>query len=224
MRSDLYGASSEYILVVMVKGCSVGRATGTEGKSAMSTKAKATIEDLYDVPENGKAEIVEGEVVFMSPTQRGPNRAAGKIYASLDLYEQEQQNGYAFTDNMAFIVDTEPQKSFSPDAAYFLGEPDGDLNEFIYGAPTFAVEVRSDGDYGAAAERKMARKRDAYFQAGTLVVWDVDVLRERVIRVYRPSDVENPTVYASGDMAEAEPAVPGWSIAVDKVMLRPSRK
>jgi Uma2 family endonuclease len=75
----------------------------------MSTKAKATIEDLYHVPENGKAELVEGEIVPMSPTQRGPNRAAGKIFASLDLYEQENQNGYAFTNNMAFIVDAEMQ-------------------------------------------------------------------------------------------------------------------
>jgi hypothetical protein len=74
---------------------------------AMSTKARVTIEDLYHVPENGRAEIIEGEVAPKSPTHRGPNRAAGKIYASLDLYEQENQNGYAFTDNMAFIVAVE---------------------------------------------------------------------------------------------------------------------
>jgi hypothetical protein len=43
----------------------------------MSTKAKATIEDLYHVPENGKAEIVNGELVFMSPTGRTPGRAGG---------------------------------------------------------------------------------------------------------------------------------------------------
>ncbi len=32
----------------------------------MSTNVKATIEDLYQVP--GKAEIVDGEIVHMSPT------------------------------------------------------------------------------------------------------------------------------------------------------------
>jgi hypothetical protein len=31
----------------------------------------------------------------------------------------------------------------------------------------------------------MAAKRADYFAAGTLVVWDVDVLREQVVRVYR---------------------------------------
>ena len=34
----------------------------------------------------------------------------------------------------------------------------------------------------------MAAKRADYFRAGALVVWDVDVLRERLVRVYRASD------------------------------------
>ena len=45
---------------------------------------------------------------------------------------------------------------------------------FIEGAPTFAVEVRSENDYGPAAEVALAEKREDYFAAGTTVVWDVD--------------------------------------------------
>jgi hypothetical protein len=47
----------------------------------MSTKVRATIEDLYEVP--GKAEIASGEMHLMSPTGDLPNRAAGAIYISL---------------------------------------------------------------------------------------------------------------------------------------------
>ena len=47
---------------------------------------KATPEDLYRVPENGKAEIVGGEVVLMSPTGAIPGRSGGRIYRSLDDY------------------------------------------------------------------------------------------------------------------------------------------
>jgi hypothetical protein len=39
----------------------------------MGTKAKATIEDLYNVPEHGKAEIVNGELVLY------PWRAGGRV-------------------------------------------------------------------------------------------------------------------------------------------------
>ena len=48
-----------------------------------------------------------------------------------------------------------------------------------------------------------------------LVVWDVDLLSENVVRVYRATDPETPTIYRRGEIAEAEPAVPGWTIAVD---------
>ncbi len=144
--------------------------------------------------------------------------------AASKRYEEANRNGYAFTDNMAFLVGSGKQRSFSPDAAYYLGEPEGDPDEYIYDAPTFAAEVRSKGDYGTAAERKMAEKRAAYFAAGTLVVWDVDVIREMVVRVYRSTDPEKPVVYGRGELAEAEPAVPGWTMPVDRLLLRLGNK
>src|SRR5918994_4386601 len=56
----------------------------------MSTKTEATVEDLYRVPENGKAEIVNGELVLMSPTGGVPGRASGEIYVSLREYEKKK--------------------------------------------------------------------------------------------------------------------------------------
>ena len=50
------------------------------------------------------------------------------------------------------------------------------------------------------------------------MVWDVDVLRERVVRVYRSEDPNTPAVYRSGDTAEAEPALPGWTMLVDDLL------
>jgi Uma2 family endonuclease len=63
----------------------------------------------------------------------------------------------------------------------------------------------------------MARKRADYFAAGTKVVWDVDLESDDVIRVYRASAIDEPTIYRRGEMAEAEPAVPGWKMPVDEL-------
>ncbi len=178
-------------------------------------KLNELIEQLYNVPENGKAEIINGKVVRMSPTGALPGRTGGKIYTSLSMYEEELERGYAFPDNVGFLVNLPNRKSFSPDAAFFVGELTG--GKFLSDAPIFAVEVRSDGDYGAAAERKIAKKIADYFAAGTQVVWDVDVSREEVVRVYRANDPNNPTIYRRGDVAEAEPALPGWTIKVDRI-------
>jgi Uma2 family endonuclease len=67
----------------------------------------------------------------------------------------------------------------------------------------------------------MAQKRADYFAAGTLVVWDVDVLREKLVRVYRRDNADNPTLYQEHDMAEAEPALPGWTMAVNEFLPEP---
>ena len=182
----------------------------------MSTKVHPTVEDLYGVPENGKAEIVNGELVLMSPTGGVPGRASGEIYVSLRGYERSTKSGYAFPDNVGFLVNLPNRKSFSPDAAFYKGELKG--GQFLEGSPVFAAEVRSEGDYGAKAEREMAAKRADYFAAGALVVWDVDVLKERVVRVYRAGDPERPQLYREGEMAEAEPALPGWTMAVDDLL------
>lgn len=179
----------------------------------MSTKVRATIEDLYKVPDNVKAEIVDGEVCLMSPTGDLPNRAGGAIYVSLRLYESKAPGGRAYSDNAGFRVNLPHRESFSPDAAFHVGKSTG--MKFLEGAPVFAVEVRSAGDYGEAAEKEIAQKRADYFATGTLVVWDVDLLNVDVVKVYRASDPNNPTIYRRGDLAEAEPAVHGWTISVD---------
>ena len=74
---------------------------------------------------------------------------------------------------------------------------------------------RSEEDYGPAAEQRMARKRDDYFAAGTRVVWDVDVLREERVRSYAAERPEEPRVFGRGEVADAEPALPAWSMPVD---------
>jgi Uma2 family endonuclease len=89
--------------------------------------------------------------------------------------------------------------------------------KFLPSAPDFAVEVRSEEDYGPSAERRMAAKRAAYFAAGTKVVWDVDLLSDDIVRVYRVDSPLSATLYRRGDHAEAEPAVPGWKFAVDEL-------
>jgi Uma2 family endonuclease len=172
---------------------------------------EATLEDLYRV--EGKAELVDGRLILMSPTGDDHNTAAGNIFFSLKTHQRMHGGGRPYTDGAGFV--TSLLRTFSPDTAWYVGPRSG--TKLINGAPALAVEVRSEEDYGPAAERRMAAKRAAYFQAGTQVVWDVDVLREGLIRVYRPDNPENAAVYRRGEVAEAEPAVPGWRFPVDEL-------
>jgi hypothetical protein len=83
--------------------------------------------------------------------------------------------------------------------------------------PTTVAGLPATIDYGPAAERAMAEKRADYYEAGTLVVWDVDPIA-RTIACYRAAAPPQPTIFRSGDTADAEPAVPGWRVSVHDVL------
>lgn len=186
----------------------------------MTATPRATIDDLYHIPENGKAELVNGEIVFMNATGFRPGRASGKIFMSLGNYEDEHGGGYAVPDNVGFIVHLPARDSFSPNAAWFIGEVNDDDLRFVEGAPAFAVEVRSEDDYGPA-ERAILAKIADYFAAGTEVVWEVDLRSgDVVIRAYHTTDPITPIMYRRGDIAHAEPAVPGWTFPVNRLFAR----
>jgi Uma2 family endonuclease len=181
---------------------------------ATITPARATIDDLYNT--EGKAELIGGRIVEYMATGDAPGFIALEIVVSLRDWSRREKRGIARGDNVGFTVPelASGRESFCPDASYYDGPRDTNRMKFIPGPPTLAVEVRSEGDYGPAAEREMAAKRADYFEAGTKVVWDVDTVNE-VIHVYRSDRPDTPTTYSRGQTAEAEPAVPGWRAAVD---------
>jgi hypothetical protein len=49
------------------------------------------------------------------------------------------------------------------------------------------------------------------------VVWDVDLQSADVVKFYKASDPDNPVIFRRGAVADAEPAVPGWTMAVDEL-------
>ena len=178
--------------------------------------ARATLDDLmrYD----GNAELIGGRIVTYMATGHRPNIVAGRIFRRLADYTDAIGRGFAYTDNVGFAVPelSTGRESFSPDAAYYTGPQPADRMRFVPGPPDFAVEVRSESDYGPAADADIAAKRAEYFEAGTLVVWDVDPIAG-VVRRYR-ADSEVATTFRAGSEADAEPAVPGWRVAIDWLM------
>ena len=180
------------------------------------TTQRATLDDLYRT--EGKAELIGGRIVKDMPSGYMPGRVAFRIARSLDDFAVQLGRGVATTDGVGYAVPELPsgRESFSPDAAFYLGPLPANLMRFIEGTPTFAVEVRSESDYTPSAKAEMAAKRADYFAAGTEIVWDVDPVA-RQIHGFRRTAPDQAITYGSGQTAEAEPAVPGWRIAVDWV-------
>ena len=177
---------------------------------------RATLDDLMLF--DGKAELISGRVVELMASGDRPSTIAFLIAATLLAYAR-RHGGRAYADGAGFAVTELPsgRESFSPDAAYHTGPRPADPMDFVPGAPRFAVEMRSKNDYTPRSLREQASKRADYFAAGTLVVWDVDPVAG-VVDGYSSSAPGSPRRFGPGDEADAEPALPGWRVAVDRIM------
>jgi len=173
----------------------------------------STVDDLHRV--EGRAELIGGVIVHLGGGGRYPSQIEARIMRGLHNRAEAIGEGEAYTGGIAFVVPRlrSGRQTFSPNTSYYLGPFPANPMSFIEGPPTFAVEVRSENDYGRAAEREMAAKRTDYFEAGTLAIWNVDPVAETV-RSYR---VDGDSTFARGQKADASPALPGWSMAVDRI-------
>lgn len=171
----------------------------------------ATFADLMKV--DGKAELIGGRIVESMASGILPSALAFEIALSLRTFAKVSKVGHAFPDGIGYAMPyplMNGRESFSPDASFIERALSPQSMKFIEGPPTFAVEVRSENDYGRSAETAMADKRADYFEAGTLAVWDVDPIA-KTITLHTPS---SETVFRTGDLAHAEPALPGWTLDV----------
>ncbi len=179
--------------------------------------AAATLDDLARV--DGKAELIDGRIVRAMPSGDHPSTAAFEIAVGLRDHSRSTGVGLAYADGAGYALPrplASGRQSFSPDASFYAGPRPANRMRFLPGPPTFAVEVRSENDYTPAALAAMAAKRADYFEAGTLAVWDVDPIGEVVFK-HLPDAPDHPVAFARGQVADAEPAVPGWRIAVDAI-------
>ncbi len=174
---------------------------------------ESLIEKLYRT--EGKAEIVNGEIIEFMSTGDKPGTAAANLLVSLKLFQRKTKLGIAYGDNVGFLVDLPNRKSFSPDASFYTNERTG--MKFLQGSPILAIEVRSENDYGKKAEEAIKQKRHDYFIAGTKVVWDVDLLSENVIESYSYDNPDTPQIFKRGEIANAESALPNWTFEVDEL-------
>ena len=182
----------------------------------MATRGPATLDDLMMVEK--KAELINGWVVRYPLMGHKPGSAAGEILFRLMDHEKVLGVGEAFGPCLVYAVPELPsgRQSFCPDGSYHFGPWPDDRMSWIDGAPAFAVEIRVLEDYDFDSEPDRTAKRADYFLAGTKVVWDVDSLNE-IVNSYRADDPSSPVVFHTGDMADAEPALPGWRLSVSDI-------
>lgn len=180
----------------------------------MATSTLLTADEFFRHPAAREAsELVEGEIVMMTPAGGRHNIVAGRIFTRLSAFVESHGLGMVFTDNLGFylplpgaIRDTVR----APDASYVRHDrlPDGLVPiGFLRCAPDLAVEVHSPDDRPGEIA---ARMRD-YFAAGTVQVWEVDP-DTRTVTVHA-SDRSAVVIDDAGSV-DGGPTLPGFVLPV----------
>ena len=157
-------------------------------------------------------ELFNGWLVWQEMTNSEERRIAGIIQEILssaarfvgfgqaypDQFECMMANGDVHKPDVCLISDERFEKQVKPVT------PESD-HVVLKGSPELVVEIRSRSNRRAEEQRK----RQRYFKSGTIVIWDVDHKKRRIM-VYDVDSPDKVQEYNAGDEISCEQLLPGW--------------
>lgn len=137
----------------------------------------ATAEELLAAGDIGPCELVQGELVMMSPAGFEHGVITQRIAAFLHAYVSARRLGVVTAAETGFVLARSPDTVRAPDVGFVAESrlPRGSAKGFFEGAPDLAVEVLSPSDTrDQAARSRAAAKIGDWLAAGCQEVWCVD--------------------------------------------------
>ncbi|MGI8477146.1 MAG: Uma2 family endonuclease [Thermomicrobiales bacterium] len=168
-----------------------------------------TVAEFAAIGEPGRFDLIEGEVVAMSPASFRHGGTAGTTLGLLAAFIVPRKLGRLTTAEGGFHLGGRPPTVLCPDVAFVRAErePDSSHRGFFIGPPDLAVEVISPSESGPM----VARKVRLYLDAGCPLVWCV-YPQQRTIVVHAPG--VSPRTLHAGDILDGGDVLPGLLIAV----------
>lgn len=166
------------------------------------TKPRKTVDDYFQLPDDVRAELIEGEFfVTPSPTSRH-QRIVGNLFVLLRDVVSTHSLGELFVSPLDVVLPS--GDVVQPDLLFVATANLSIVQDRIRGVPDHVVEVVSQ----TAPERDRIVKRDLYARNGVKEYWVVDEER-RNVEVY----VLNETSYGAPGLFEASDVIESTVLA-----------
>ncbi|MEO8623066.1 MAG: Uma2 family endonuclease [bacterium] len=173
-----------------------------------------TAEEFLEYPyEDGKAELVRGELRLTPPAGGRHGRAGTNLVVLLAVYLKGRKLGSVFGGGVGYELQELPRTVRVPDASFVrVGRlPAEGIGEGLLRlAPDLAIEVLSPSESASALEEKL----DDYRSCGTPLIWVVDPVRRTVMIVASDAPVR---WLRESDMLDAANVIPGFTCAVEEL-------
>lgn len=153
-----------------------------------------TIDDIYDLPEGTRAELIDGQLYMMAPPSTIHQKLSGEIFTDIKNYIR-LNNGpcQVFAAPFAVFLNDDNDKYVEPDISIICDKNKID-DKGCHGAPDWIIEIVSPSSKRMDYYIKLA----SYRLAGVQEYWIIDPIKETII-VYDMANDSGPTIYSFND-------------------------
>lgn len=156
-----------------------------------------TVEDIYNLPEGTRAELIDGQIYYMAPPSRKHQRITVELSTIINNYIKSQ-NGSCEVDIAPFAVflNENSRNYVEPDISVIC-DPNKLNDKGCSGAPDWIIEIVSPGSRRMDYFTKLFKYRNA----GVREYWIVDPDKNRIM-VYN-FETEDTGDYTFSDSVKA---------------------
>ena len=155
-----------------------------------------TVEDYRKLPEDVRAELIDGELIFLEAPTFTHQELVTELLFEIKLYIHKNKGPCrALPSPLDVQLDCDNRTMVQPDIA-LICRNERITRKGIYGAPDFCIEIVSD----SSRKRDYGVKMQKYMNAGVREYWIVDRKREKVVCYwFEGEDAPEITMYSFRD-------------------------
>jgi len=164
---------------------------------ALAQEKLYTIDDIYNLPESSRAELIDGQIYYMAPPNRKHQTIARELFSSINSYIKAKGGSCeSFFAPFAVFLNEDDVNYVEPDISVICDKSKL-TDKGCSGAPDWIIEIVSPGSRRMDYFTKLFK----YRTAGVREYWIVDPEKNRIL-VY-DFESENTGDYTFSDTVKA---------------------